>query len=73
MGKFEQIASALEALPEARREEIADVLETLFHGDLHPGRALSDEQLQDLAQRVADPGPLATEADVEAFFSRFRA
>jgi hypothetical protein len=72
MTKFERIAAALEALPEARREEIANILETLFHGDLHPETtALTDEQLADLEQRLMDPGPIASDADVDAFFRRF--
>ncbi len=72
MGKFDQVTAALEALPEARREEIAAIMETLFHGDLHPESALSDDQIADLAARVANPGPIATDAEVEAFFARFK-
>lgn len=72
MGKFTQVTSALEALPEARREEIAAIIETLFHGDLHPESALSDEQIADLRARLANPGPIATDAQVEAFFARFK-
>jgi hypothetical protein len=72
MGKFTQVTSALEALPEARREEIATIIETLFHGDLHPESALSNEQLADLRARLANPGPIATDAQVEAFFARFK-
>jgi hypothetical protein len=71
MTKFERITTALEALPEARKAEIADIMETLFHGDLHPVEtALSDEQLADLERRLKNPGPIATEAEVEAFFAR---
>lgn len=73
MGKFDQVTSALEALPEARREEIADILETLFHADLHPESALSDEQIADLRRRITNPGPIATDAEVDAFFARFKA
>jgi hypothetical protein len=70
MTKFERITTALEALPEARKAE-ADIMETLFHGDLHPVEtALSDEQLADLERRLKNPGPIATEAEVEAFFAR---
>ena len=72
MGKFDQITSALEALPEARREEIASILETLFHGDLHPESALTDEQVANLKSRLTNPGPIASGADVEAFISRFK-
>ncbi|MCE9523029.1 MAG: hypothetical protein K8S25_11445 [Alphaproteobacteria bacterium] len=73
MGKFDRVASALEALPEARREEIAGIIETLFHGDLHPESALSDEQIADLRARVANPGPIASDDEVDAFFARFKA
>lgn len=73
MSKFDRITAALEALPESRREEIADIMETLFHGDLHPETALTDEQLADLRARMADPGPIASDEEVEAFFARFSA
>ena len=67
MGKFAQISAALEKLPEARREEIATIIETLFHGDLHP-------EIADLSQTTsANPGPLASDADVDAFFNRLTA
>jgi hypothetical protein len=69
MGKFGQVTSALEALPEARREEIVAILETLFHADLHPESALSDDQIADLQRRLADPDPIASDAEVEAFFA----
>jgi len=72
MTKFEQITAALEALPEARREEIANILETLFYGDLHPqDYQLSDEQIADLKARLANPGPIASDEEVESFFKRF--
>jgi hypothetical protein len=37
-----------------------------------PTGALSDAQITDLEGRVADPGPVATAAEVEAFFDRFQ-
>jgi hypothetical protein len=73
MSKFVQVSAALERLPEARREEIADILETLFHGDLHPETTLNDEQIADLRERLANPGPLASDIEVEDFFKRFSA
>lgn len=73
MGKFERISAALEKLPEARREEIAEILEALFYGDLHPETALTAEQIADLRMRLADPGPLASEEEVEDFFKRYSA
>lgn len=73
MAKFAQISAALEKLPAARREEIAEIIETLFHGDLHPETALSDDQIADLRTRLANPGPLASDIDVEDFFNRLSA
>jgi hypothetical protein len=72
MGKFDQVTAALEALPEARREEIAAIMETLFHGDLHPESRLTEQQIDDLSARLANPGPIATDSEVEAFFARFK-
>ncbi|MFZ4122731.1 MAG: hypothetical protein ACOYKM_13830 [Caulobacterales bacterium] len=71
MGKFEQVTAALEALPADRREEIGAILEMLFHGDLHPNEGLTDAQMAEVQARLANPGPLATDAEVEAFFERF--
>jgi len=71
MTKFERITAALEALPEARREEIAEIIETLFFGDLHPSGSLSSEQLADLDRRLQNPGPIASEARVAAVLARF--
>jgi len=51
MGKFDRITAALEALPEARREEI----------------------VADLRERLADPGPVTSDEEVEAFFERLTA
>lgn len=73
MGKLERIIAALEALPSARRDEIADIIEALFHADLNPGAKLDDEQIAELRRRVANPGPMASDDDVDAFFARFSA
>jgi hypothetical protein len=74
MTKFERITAALDGLSEARKAEIADIMEALFHGDLHPSEtALNDEQLADLERRLKNPGPVATEAEVDAFFARLTA
>lgn len=73
MGKLEQITAALEALPPDRRDEIATILETLFYGDLHPEQGLTDAQVAEVQARLANPGPLASETEVEAFFKRFSA
>jgi hypothetical protein len=72
MTKFERITAALDALPEDRKEEIADIMETLFHGDLNPDASqLTDAQIADLKARLANPGPIASDDEVEAFFRRF--
>ena len=74
MGKFDRIVAALEALPEARREEIASTLEAMFFGDIHAeDYVLSDAQIADLTERVRNPGPIATDREVEDFFSKFEA
>jgi hypothetical protein len=74
VGKFDRIVAALEALPEARREEIAGLLETLLFGDLNPGAyALNDAQLADLRVRLADPGPFASDEEVSSFFAETEA
>lgn len=72
MGAFNRVTTALKALPEARREEIAVIIETLFHGDIHPESVLSEEQIADLNSRLSDPGPISTDEEVEAFFARFK-
>jgi len=72
VGKFDRVTAALDALPDARKEEIATIMETLFHGDLHPESALTEAQLSDLSSRLANPGPIATAQDVEEFFARFK-
>ena len=69
MGQFERIIAALSALPAERREDIAAILEDLFHGDIHAAHyALNDEQIADLRRRVADPGPIASDEEVRSFF-----
>jgi len=73
MSKFGQITEALKALPEKRREEIASIMETLFHGDLHPESQLDDAQIADLRARLSDPGPIASDDEVEAFFAQISA
>lgn len=42
-------------------------------GDLDPAAhsQLSDEQVEEVRRRMADPGPFATAKEVETFFARF--
>lgn len=37
-----------------------------------PDNALTDEQVADLRKRISNPGPIASDAEVEAFFARFK-
>jgi hypothetical protein len=70
MGRFEQIALQVAALPMDRQDVIADVIERAFHGDLHPTSLLSDAQLEDLRIRLAESSDddIATDEEVEAAF-----
>jgi hypothetical protein len=48
-------------------------MEDLFYADFHPESRLTDTQAAEVEARLADPGPLATTAEVEAFFARLTA
>jgi hypothetical protein len=71
MGRFEQIAQQVAALPMDRQDVIADLIERAFHGDLHPTSLLSDAQLEIVRQRMAEPfdHDVATDEEVEAAFA----
>ncbi len=71
MTKFERIAAALEALPEARKEEIAEIMGRLFYGDLHPDTKLTPEQIADLQARMKNPGPFASADRVAKILGKF--
>ncbi len=70
MGRFEQIAKQVAALPIDRQDVIADVIERAFHGDLNPTSLLSDVQLEDLRIRLDESSDddIATDEEVEAAF-----
>jgi Asp-tRNA(Asn)/Glu-tRNA(Gln) amidotransferase A subunit family amidase len=70
MGRFEQIAKKVAALPMDRQDVIAGVIEDAFDGDLNPRSLLSDAQLQDLRVRIAESSDddIATDEEVEAAF-----
>jgi hypothetical protein len=70
MGRFEQIALKVAALPIERQDVIADVIANAFDADLNPQSLLSAAQLEDLRTRLADPSDddIATEEEVEAAF-----
>lgn len=72
MTKFERITAALGALPEARREQIAEILETLFFADLNPGQpSRNQEQAIDPRQHFA--APREPDAEIEEIVRRFSA
>lgn len=71
MTKFERIIAALEALPEARRGEIADILERLFYGDLNPDVHLNDDQIAEIQSRLDSPGPIASAERVAKVLGKF--
>ncbi len=71
MGRFEQIALKVAALPMDRQDVIADVIADVFDGDLNPRSLLSDAQLEDLRIRIEEPfdHDIATDEEVEAAFA----
>jgi hypothetical protein len=71
MGRFEQIALKVAALPMDRQDVIADVIANAFDADLNPGSLLSDVQLEIVRQRMAEPfdHDVATDEEVEAAFA----
>jgi hypothetical protein len=68
MGKFEQIAAQVSLLPITRQDEIAEILASGFAADLYPVSPLSPEQVAEIEELLKEPAPLASEAEVEAFF-----
>jgi hypothetical protein len=60
----------VEELPEARQDEIADLLLDLAGRD-DAKATLSDEQWAEISRRMAEPREYASEAEVEAFFRRY--
>jgi hypothetical protein len=70
MGRFEQIALKVAALPMDRQDVIADVIANAFDADLNPGSLLSGAQLEDLRIRLAEgfDDDIATDEEVEVAF-----
>lgn len=68
MGKFEQIAAQISLLPLTRQDEIAEILASGFANDLNPASVLNSEQIAEIEELLKEPAPLASEAEVEAFF-----
>lgn len=69
MGKFEQIVAQISLLPVARQDEIADILASGFASDLNPVSPLNADQVTEIEEMLKEPAPLASEAEVEAFFA----
>jgi hypothetical protein len=69
MGRFEQIAKQVAALPMDRQDVIAGVIERAFHGDLNPRSLLSDAQLEELRIILLEPMEIASDEEVEAAFA----
>ena len=60
-----------EALPEDRRTIIAELVSDIMGAEAD--WELSSEQLAELKRRMAEPNPkYADQAEVEAFFARYR-
>lgn len=72
MTVFEKFVAFAEALPDDRRAEIAELLSSIMAAE--GNWEFSSEQLAELKRRMADPNPkYADPAEVEAFFTRYRA
>jgi hypothetical protein len=69
MGRFASLAAEVNLLPASEQDEIAEILSNLLHGDPNHGFKLSDKEVAELEAMVANPGPLADEAQVKAFFA----
>jgi hypothetical protein len=69
MGRFEQIAKQVAALPMDRQDVIAGVIERAFDGDLNPKSLLSDAQLEELRIILLEPIEIASDEEVEAAFA----
>lgn len=69
MGRFEQIALKVAALPMDRQDVIADVIADVFDGDLNPGSLLSASQIEELRLILDEPMEIASDEEVEAVFA----
>ena len=69
MGKFEKIVAQISLLSVARQDEIAEILAAGFIHDLNPISPLTAEQVLEIEDLLNEPAPLASEAEVEAFFA----
>ena len=71
MGRWERITARIEAMDEAQREAVLEEMEELLDERAASESDLTDEQVVELERRLADPGEIADNAEVEAFFARY--
>ncbi|HEV7983573.1 MAG TPA: hypothetical protein VGP86_11810 [Xanthobacteraceae bacterium] len=67
--RLEEAIAQVEALPDDRQSEAAEVLFAFLHtqvGDIH----LTPEQLAEIERRVSDSEPFATDEEVRSMFAR---
>jgi hypothetical protein len=57
------------ALPDDRQDELGEMLLSVIEQEKSPLR-LSQDQIAEIRRRRADPGPLATDREVEAAFKK---
>jgi hypothetical protein len=69
MGRFATLAAEVNLLSMSEQDEIADILDNLLHGARGDSFRLSEEEIAKLEGMVTNPGALANEADVKAFFA----
>ena len=67
--RLREAMKRVEALPEARQDEIAELLLDLAGRD-SGSAALTDEQWAEIGRRMAEPRDYASDAEVEAYFKR---
>jgi len=67
--RLKQAIERVRALPEARQDEIAEMLLDLTGRDAMRA-GLTEEQWSEIRRRMATPREYASDAEVEAFFKR---
>ncbi|MES1199024.1 MAG: hypothetical protein ABUS48_03495 [Pseudomonadota bacterium] len=65
-------AAELRRMAAETGETVEAMAQSIIRQAVDPMSLLSPEQLEDLRQRVANPGPLASEEEMEEFFSSLR-
>lgn len=68
--RLKEAMKRVQALPEARQDEIADMLLDLAGRDGAPA-TLSETQWAEIRRRMSAPREYASDAEVEAFFRRY--